>query len=253
MTEAWPSQRLDNSPSESLMFELEKSANGEEPCSPDVLLDRPQHALVVGKSTLSKRNYRDDRTAKSRLARFERAAIFAYKKDWPFTVFVTITWTALKQAGERNEGHSLGKSSRERDQYLRREVARLALSLDLPFVAIWGRDIGKDMGEHIHVALFWPSRRLKRLVALIARVTGSSAEIVKIPYSADLVARSVCGGWQFNMNNRDKAGALDLVSYIAGQHDKHHVPPEIRGKAFGISKAIGKAAQDRAGFLHRGE
>ena len=34
--------------------------------------------------------------------------------------------------------------------------------------------------------------------------------------------------------------------YIAAQHDKHPAPPEIKGKAFGISEAIGKTAQERA-------
>ena len=67
------------------------------------------------------------------------------------------------------------------------------------------------------------------------------------PYAADVVARSVCGGWQINMNNRkdDKQSALEWAEYLATQHAKHPALPEIRGKAFGISQAIGKAAQDR--------
>jgi hypothetical protein len=65
---------------------------------------------------------------------------------------------------------------------------------------------------------------------------------------ADVAARSVCGGWQLNMNTRkdDKASALEWAEYIAGQHAKHPAQPEINGKAFGISEAIGKTAHDRA-------
>ena len=50
------------------------------------------------------------------------------------------------------------------------------------------------------------------------------------------------------MNNRkdDKESALEWAEYIAAQHAKHPAPPEIKGKAFGVSEAIGKAAQKRA-------
>ena len=83
---------------------------------------------------------------------------------------------------------------------------------------------------------------------MIERISGSSADFVLKPYAANVVARSVCGGWQINMNNRkdDKQSALEWAEYIAAQHDKHPAPPEIKGKAFGISEAIGKTAQERA-------
>jgi hypothetical protein len=104
------------------------------------------------------------------------------------------------------------------------------------------------MGSHVHLSIFWPSYRLAQLVAVIERISGSSADFVLKPYAADVTARSVCGGWQINMNNRkdDKQSALEWAEYIAAQHDKHPAPPEIKGKAFGISEAIGKTAQERA-------
>lgn len=37
-----------------------------------------------------------------------------------------------------------------------------------------------------------------------------------------------------------------MAEYIAAQHAKHPAPPEIKDKAFGISQAIGKAAQEQA-------
>ena len=49
------------------------------------------------------------------------------------------------------------------------------------------------------------------------------------------------------MNTRkdDKQSALEWAEYIAAQHAKHPAPPEIKGKAFGISQALGKAAPER--------
>lgn len=109
-------------------------------------------------------------------------------------------------------------------------------------------DVGADMGSHVHLSIFWPSYKLAQLVAVIERISGSSADFVLPPYKADVVARSVCGGWQINMNNRGdgRESALEWAGYIADQHAKHPNPPKIKGKAFGISEAIGKAARERA-------
>lgn len=180
--------------------------------------------------------------------RFRDAVVFAYAMDWPLNIGITITWDALRTAGEQNEGHCLGRGKWGRESYTRDELARLCRSEDLQFVALWGRDIGVDMGAHMHLSMFWPSYKLVQLVTLIERVTGSLADFVLQPYTADVVARSVCGGWQINMNNRkdDKASALEWAEYIAAQHAKHPAPPEIKGKAFGISQAVGKTAQERA-------
>ena len=181
--------------------------------------------------------------------RFREAVTFAYAMDWPLNIGVTIAWVALLTAGERHEGHCLGRGEWDRERYVRDELARLCRAEGLPFAALWGRDIGKDMGAHVHLSMFWPSYKLAKLIAMIERISGSSAEFVLAPYTADTVARSVCGGWQVTMNNRrdDKASALVWAEYIAEQHAKHQAPPEIKGKAFGISQAIGNAAQERAG------
>lgn len=188
------------------------------------------------------------RVERDRLARFRDAVMFAYAMDWPLNVGLTVTWAALRAVGERNEGHCLGRGERAREKYTRDELARLCRSEGLPFVALWGRDVGADMGSHVHLSMFWPSYKLGRLVAVIERISGSSADFVLKPYATDKVARSVCGGWQINMNTRkdDKQSALEWAEYIAAQHAKHPNPPKIRGKAFGISEAIGKTAQERA-------
>lgn len=187
------------------------------------------------------------RKERDRLARFREAVSFAYAMDWPLNVGLTIAWTALQTAGDRKEGHCLSRGEWDREKYTRDELARLCRSEGLPFVALWGRDIGADMGPHVHLSMFWPSYELGQLVAVVERVSGSSADFVLQPYAADVVARSVCGGWQVNMNIREdsQASALEWAEYIAAQHAKHPAPPEIRGKAFGISQAIGAMAQKR--------
>lgn len=134
--------------------------------------------------------------------RFREAVAFAYAMDWPLNIGITITWTALETAGEHNEGHCLGRGEWGREKYARDELARLCRSEGLPFVALWGRDVGADMGSHVHLSMFWPSRKLAQLVTVIERISGSSADFVLRPYAADVVARSVCGGWQVNMNSR---------------------------------------------------
>lgn len=176
------------------------------------------------------------------------AVLFAYQMDMPLNVTITITWAALIQAGEQNEGHCLDKDERAREAYLRTELARLCRNEGIAFAAIWSRDVGARLGAHIHLAMFWPSRKLDKLIALLERVSGSPAEFIRAPYSHDVAARSMCGGWQINMNNRsnDKESALSWVEYLTSQHDKHPGPSKVRGKAFGVSEALGAAAQERA-------
>ena len=107
-------------------------------------------------------------------------------------------------------------------------------------------DIGTTMGLHVHIYMFLPSRHLSLLVILLERVSGSSAALELPPTKRDMVAHSVCGGWQVNLNNRlrDKASAFELAEDIATQHDKHAQTPKLNGKAFGVSRAIGRAAQE---------
>jgi hypothetical protein len=232
------------------VFNLATECAGGMPKSPFVqrqLRPTARPSPIVGKEGPRLTRY-ERRTARDRVARFREAVAFAYAMDWPLNIAVTITWDALITAGEQNEGHCLGRGEWGREKYTRDELARLCRSHGISFVALWGRDVGQTMGSHVHLSMFWPPYRLAQLVAVIERVSGSPAAFVLDPYSRKIVARSVCGGWQIDMNIRgqDQQGALDFAEYIATQHAKHPAPPNIKGKAFGISQAIGKAAQERA-------
>jgi len=179
---------------------------------------------------------------------FRDAVAFAYEMDWPMNIALTVSWDALLQAGEKNGGHCLGRGAWDREAYFRKELGRLCRSEGLPFVAVWGRDVGRDIGTHVHVLIFWPSRHLAKLVTMIERISGSPADTVRVPYSDSVAARSTCGGWQINVNvwKDDRASALNWADYIARQHEKHPTPPDLKGKAFGVSQAIGKRAREAA-------
>jgi hypothetical protein len=230
------------------MFDLTTKIDSDNSASPVIL--KPLARMPCGLHRVAKQkprqSYRKQRTKKARTDNFRAAVSFAYEMDWPIYVCITITWSALIAAGEHNEGNCLGKSASERDTYLRREIARLARREGLPFVAIWGRDVGAVMGSHVHLGLFWPHYRLQPLLELIERITGSSPEYIKPAYEDQHVARSVCGGWQVDMNRRGKAGAVDWSDYVSQQEDKHHRTPALPGKAYGVSEAIGKKARDAA-------
>ena len=198
---------------------------------------------IVGKNSTIQRH--DERYMRRRVKyhqeRFRQAVEHAYANEWPINVALTITWSALINAGELNEGNCLWMAEWERDKYLRKELARCRpRKADIPFVAIWGRDVGSYLGEHVHLGLFWPSYTLNKLVELLTRISGSSAQFINQPYAADIFAKSVCGGWQINLmrGNNIEAAALGWAEYIALQPLKHNNHVGLEGNIFGISRSI---------------
>ncbi len=230
------------------MFDLATRNSGE--IAKNLFIQRALKPAALGLPLVGRKEHRpcrqQRRRGKARVAHFREATEFAYEMDWPMNIALTVSWDALVQAGEKNDGHCLGRGAWDREAYSRKELARLCRSEGLPFVAVWGRDIGADIGMHVHMAIFLPSPYLARLVTVIERISGSSAAfLLDDPYSADVAARSICGGWQIGMMD-DKANALAWADYIVSQHEKHPTPPDLKGKAFGVSQAIGKRAREAA-------
>jgi hypothetical protein len=198
-----------------------------------------------------KETHRTKRAQRDRERKFRAATTFAHDMDWPLNLTTTFSWRALMTHAKTvvRDGHCLGRGDGDRSLYVRRELARLCRREDVPWAAIWGRDVGPVLGAHDHLFQFWPAHKIAKLVAEIERLTGSDAEFVLTPYADPTkpVARSVCGGWQIVMNTRsaNAAGGIDNADYISGQHAKHPAAPIITGKAFGITESIGRAAQDR--------
>ena len=90
------------------------------------------------------------------------------------------------------------------------------------------------------VGLFRPSYTLDKIVGLLTSIYGSSAQFINQPYAADIFAKSVCGGWQVNLNcgKNMKAAALGWADYIATQPIKHINKVILGGNLFGISRSI---------------
>ena len=90
------------------------------------------------------------------------------------------------------------------------------------------------------VGLFRPSYTLDKIVGLLIRISGSSAQFINQPYAADIFAKSVCGGWQINLmrGNNIEAAALGWAEYIALQPLKHNNHVGLEGNIFGISRSI---------------
>ncbi|MES2434880.1 MAG: hypothetical protein V4586_13790 [Pseudomonadota bacterium] len=185
------------------------------------------------------------RVQKNRLANFHAALQFAYKMDWPINVALTVTWSALINAGSHNEGHCLAMAEAERDAYLRKELGRCLRKLpgSPKLVAIWGRDVGRRMGSHIHVGIFWPRFQLTNLVKLLERITGSEADPPPKERTLGYYSSSGCGGWLVKHIHFEIEGARRWIDYIAGQDQKHPNRVKIEGKAFGVSQSIGPAAR----------
>lgn len=117
-----------------------------------------------------------------------------------------------------------------------------------PFVAIWGRDIDAWMGLHTHLGINWSWRHdpnMTALIALLVRICGSPARPECEHTDRTVFAESICGGWQIKLiyGRSLLEGALEWTDYIVEQSEKHHLWPDIAGKAFGVSQAIGRAAR----------
>ena len=193
------------------------------------------------------------RVEKDRRVNFEAAARFAYHMGWPLNLAITINWTALIQAGERNHGNCLGRDEVGREAYLRSELSRCRpqTACRAPFVAIWGRDIGNQMGSHTHLAIHFSlqlPKHLFKLIAMLERICGSSVAPAEESRDRKVLAESGCKGWQikFIYGRNLLSGALAWVDYIARQSENHAVWPDLEGKVFGISQAIGPAARAAA-------
>jgi len=206
-------------------------------------LEGKRHIVGNNRPNYPAQTRHDTRQARLRATRFAKAVEAAFNNDWPLTVAMTINWTALRLAGEHNEGHALGMADWVRDKYTRRELARCRPTVNseqIPFVAIWARAIGPRLGLHTHYALFWPSANIIELSNLVARITGSSAAFNRAPYTYDEVSRSICHGWQIKMTNASdqKQAAIGWVGYLADQRSSHDSKTLLEGNKFGISKQL---------------
>lgn len=175
---------------------------------------------------------------------YPNAVAFAYSQGWTLEKRITITWDACK-GGERDEGHILGLPDQERNELLRREMARILRKAGHHFACVWSRDRGGKLGLHIHLALYWPLGD-EVLFRLLERLTGSPRQKRKL--RPGIIAQSECGGWQVKQNTarRTSTGMLKSaytwMNYLRGQMERHEKKPDIDGRVLGVSRIIDKNA-----------
>jgi hypothetical protein len=197
---------------------------------------RPNFVPYNEASRVTSRAYR------KRIQNFQNAVLFSERKGLPLRWTLTIAWAALRDAGQRNEGHILAFKDKDRCAVLKKRWARLANRLGFSFVCIWGRAVGPRQGTHIHALFWWPIEAIDTLLDFIRTVTGSEAAMVGITETA-----SECRGWLLKKNIRGLSGARDYGDYIGGQDQRHPSLQTLEGRCFGVSETIGATTQRKEG------
>ena len=154
--------------------------------------------------------------------------------DCPLNIAITISWDALIQAGERNEGHILGDSPRRRQAKLFRRFRYLSKSCGRDLSYVWVSDVGVRFGEHLHIALFWPRYDIKTLSWLCAALLGSGLD--ESWEGQPKGFRSVCGGWMLRFAEPRTDLRFGWAKYMSDQVIKHN--SYDGGRCFGHSRNL---------------
>lgn len=205
-----------------------------------------------------------------RQRRFVQAASAAVDAGVPLTVAITLTWHRLMQNGERRDGNCLALAENERVMKIWNAVWRLLKRNRVPFIAARAPEYDATKGPHLHLPAHIPDDLLKKVVAVIERLTGAPAEIYRAPDSAEfkrpyrtqgrvvhgVVAVSACGGWMVQKNLRPlTGGTTDIMRYTsksarrpdAPQYRLSHELAALARQAHGsIAEQAGRAVRNIA-------
>lgn len=199
------------------------------------------------------------------------AASAAVDAGLPLTVTLHITWHRLMQNGERRAGNCLALAENERVTKIWNAVWRLLKRNGVPFIAMRAPEYDATKGAHLHLPAHVPDALLKKVVAVIERLTGAPAEIYRAPDSAEfkrpyrtqgrtchgVVAVSACGGWMLQKNLRPlTGGSTSIAEYTAkssrrpdtgAQYRLSHELAALARQAHGsIAEQAGRAARNSA-------
>lgn len=182
------------------------------------------------------------RTIRERETSAEAAARFAWERQTPLEVLVTVSWGAC-QAGAVMERHILGEGECKRCKLVIARLRRVAGELGFEPTWIWARAIGARMGAHFHVYAYWPSRHLRRLSSELERLTANPVAD-NIRGENGLFAKSGEGGWRVNLNYRGIKGSIGGALYLARQD--YNAKAHFTGKCFGLTANINSTARRNA-------
>ena len=174
------------------------------------------------------------RLHKTRDAKLKRIFKKADQIDLPLNIAITISWDALIQAGERNEGHLLGGCHKKRQAKLFRRFRHLSNSRGRNLSYVWVSDFGARFGEHLHLALFWPRYDIETLLFLCVAVFGSKLDDTWDGHPKSF--RSVCGGWMVRFAEPRPDMRYGWAAYMSDQVLKHNAHPG--GRRFGCSRNL---------------
>ena len=182
------------------------------------------------------------RTIRERETSAGAAARFAWERQTPLEVLVTVSWWAC-QAGAVMESHILGEAECKRCKLVIARLRRVAGELGFEPTWIWARAIGARMGAHFHVYAYWPSKHLRRLASELERLTGNPVAD-NIRGENGLFAKSGEGGWRVNLNYRGIKGSIGGALYLARQD--YNAKAHFTGKCFGLTANINSTARRNA-------
>lgn len=199
------------------------------------------------------------------------AASAAVDAGLPLTVTLHITWHRLMQNGERRAGNCLAMAEKQRVDAVWKGVRRVLRQNKVMFVAARAPEYDATKGPHLHLPAHIPDDLLRKVVAVIERLTGAPAEIYRAPDSAEfkrpyrtqgrtchgVIAVSACGGWMLQKNLRPMTGGTTgIIEYTAkssrrpdtgAQYRLSHELAALARQANGsIAEQAGRAARNSA-------
>jgi len=189
------------------------------------------------------------------------AVRFASHVQTPINTLLTINAAHLQRIGSDSVfdiGH-LWDGHRAFIELLRKWLAHRGVS----WACIWSREYtgGKNEhhGEHWHIAFHLQQHHRADLASQIAVWTGEA--IGEPDGTAKCIAKSVTGAWYLNRRKGNAGEYLGKATPKTRRRYGRTVPNQLRqpsdfrggegpiqGKRFGISKTIGKTAQERQGW-----
>lgn len=194
-------------------------------------------------------------------SRMTTAVMFASHIGKPINTLITVNAAHLQRIGTGSIfdiGH-LWDGCRDFLELLRKWLTHRGIT----WSCIWAREYtggrNEHHGEHWHIAIHLPPRHQADLAAQVAIWTGET--VGDTDGKKKCIARSVAGAWYINRRYDNAGEYLGKATPPTRPRYGRQVPNQhrqcfkfrggegpIQGKRFGISRPIGKTAQDRAGW-----
>ena len=102
-----------------------------------------------------------------------------------------------------------------------RKLSTLAKRLSFSTVYVWIRSVGNRMGNHLHMALYWPRSEFLNLAKFVEAILGSDV-VHETNTRGYFFAEAQSNGWQIKEIVNGLAGAPGWGEYLAFQRIKYN-------------------------------